>query len=133
MEAMKVAVEQGKVRAVGLSEASPAKIREANEIFPVKYIQQEWSLLTRNLEEGVVPTCAELGITIVAYSPLARNLLTGVVTVQPTDFRASQPRYAALPPGASKELKALLKPFEACAGGLHSTTVSEVAKWHHSM
>ena len=83
----------GKVKAVGLSEVSAAKIKEACAIFPVKYVQQEWSLLTRNLEDSVVPACVEHGVSIVAYSPLARNLLTGVVTAVPKDvYRASQPR-----------------------------------------
>eukprot|EP00667_Euglena_gracilis_P012852 EG_transcript_13231 len=94
MKAMVTAVAAGKVRHVGLSEAIGAKIREANAIHPVSYIQQEWSLLTRNLEAEVVPTCAELGITVVAYSPLARNLLTGAVTEAPQDWRATLPRYS---------------------------------------
>ena len=58
-------------------------------------MQQEWSLLTRNLEDSIVPVCAELGISIVAYSPLARNLLANIPTETPTDWRASNPRYSA--------------------------------------
>eukprot|EP00667_Euglena_gracilis_P014137 EG_transcript_14626 len=95
MTAMVTAVAAGKVKHVGLSEAASAKIREAHAIHPVSYIQQEWSLLTRNLEADIVPTCAELGITVVAYSPLARNLLTGAVTEAPQDWRAHLPRYSA--------------------------------------
>uniref|UniRef100_A0A7S1X8X4 NADP-dependent oxidoreductase domain-containing protein n=1 Tax=Tetraselmis chuii TaxID=63592 RepID=A0A7S1X8X4_9CHLO len=97
MTAAKAAVEAGKVKAVGLSEASAPKIREAHAIHPVAYIQQEWSLLTRNAEELLLPTCKELGITLVAYSPLARNLLANVPTEPPNDWRAKLPRYS---PGA---------------------------------
>ena len=51
-------------------------LRKACQVFPVAVVQQEWSLFTRNLEEKLVPVCKELGVGIVAYSPLARNLLT---------------------------------------------------------
>uniref|UniRef100_A0A061SAS7 Putative aldo-keto reductase 1-like n=1 Tax=Tetraselmis sp. GSL018 TaxID=582737 RepID=A0A061SAS7_9CHLO len=94
MTACKTLVEAGRIKHIGLSEAGPAKIREADAIHKVSYVQQEWSLITRNLEESVVPTCRELAITVVAYSPLARNLLTGVVTEPPADWRANMPRYS---------------------------------------
>eukprot|EP00667_Euglena_gracilis_P024767 EG_transcript_28688 len=90
MNAMVAAVASGKVKHVGLSEAIGAKIREAHAIHPISFVQQEWSLLTRNLEADIVPTCADLGIAVVAYSPLAHNLLTGTVTeLPPGDMRAS--------------------------------------------
>ena len=65
-----------KVKYVGLSEASPKWLKRAHAVHPVSVIQQEWSLLSRDLEEELVPTCVALGIGIVAYSPLARSLLT---------------------------------------------------------
>jgi len=71
----------------------------------VSYIQQEWSLLTRNLEDLVLPTCKELGIIVVAYSPLARNLLANVPTETPRDWRGQNPRYSA------ENLKANAKVF----------------------
>lgn len=67
---------------------------QAHAIYPVSYVQQEWSLMTRNLEDLLLPTCKELGITIVAYSPLARNLLATVVTEPPQDWRKDLPRYS---------------------------------------
>eukprot|EP00051_Salpingoeca_urceolata_P004490 m.65371 g.65371 ORF g.65371 m.65371 type:complete len:775 (-) comp13662_c0_seq1:62-2386(-) len=103
MTACKKLVADGKIKAVGLSEVSAAKIREANAVFKLSYVQQEWSLLTRIAEDEIAPTCAELGIKIVAYSPLARNLLSGVVTEAPTDWRATLPRYA--PENLEKNMK----------------------------
>ena len=96
MLAMKRVVESGRVHHVGLSEAPAAWIRRAHSIHPVAAIQQEWSLLTREpVESEVVPVCRELGITLVAYSPLARNLLVAPGKAPPQDWRADQPRYKA--------------------------------------
>mmetsp|Transcript_22073 Transcript_22073/g.48114 ORF Transcript_22073/g.48114 Transcript_22073/m.48114 type:complete len:258 (-) Transcript_22073:1414-2187(-) len=83
MRSIKAVVESGRVKYVGLSEVSPNWLRRAHAIHPVTAVQQEWSLLTRNLEKGVVPTCAELNIGIVAYSPLARNLLADTDADEP--------------------------------------------------
>jgi len=79
MEAVKQLVSEGKVKYVGLSEATPAQIKIAHTIHPITAVQQEWSLITRNLEADVVPTCRELGIAIVAYSPLCRGFTSGKV------------------------------------------------------
>ena len=95
METMAKMVEKGKVRHIGLSEVSPGWLRKAHAIHPVTAIQQEWSLLTRTpVENLLVPVCKELGIAIVAYSPLARNLLSEVQTESPKDWRATNPRYS---------------------------------------
>jgi aryl-alcohol dehydrogenase-like predicted oxidoreductase len=67
----------GKAKHIGLSEASAATIRKAHAVHPVHCIEQEWSLWARDIEADIVPTCRELGIKIVAYSPLGRGLLTG--------------------------------------------------------
>eukprot|EP00759_Apiculatamorpha_spiralis_P057387 PhF_6_TR8631/c0_g1_i1/m.13471 len=96
MKSVSALVAKGKIKNVGLSEVGPQWLRKANSIHPVACIQQEWSLLTRDLEDTLVPVCKELGIGIVAYSPLARNLLTltkDSAPVSSTDWRASQPRY----------------------------------------
>merc|ERR1719473_1402546 len=85
MEAGKKLVEEGKVKYLGVSEATPAQIRAAHAISPLTAVQQEWSLLVRNLEAEVVPTCRELGIAIVAYSPLCRGLASGLVK-KPEDW-----------------------------------------------
>lgn len=93
MESVKVLVGEGKIRNVGVSEVCAEWLRQAHAVHPLACIQQEWSLLTRNLESSLVPVCAELDIAIVAYSPLARNLLAGV-TEKPSDWRATLPRYS---------------------------------------
>jgi aryl-alcohol dehydrogenase-like predicted oxidoreductase len=75
--AMAELVEQGKVRHLGLSEASPATIRRANEVHPISALQTEYSLWTRDVEDEILPTCRELGIGFVPYSPLGRGFLSG--------------------------------------------------------
>jgi len=105
MTTVKSLVEAGKVKHIGLSEASPDQIRKACSIHPVACVQQEWSLLTRNCEDTVVPACKELSVGIVAYSPLARNLLCPVEE-QPSDWRAGHPRYQGENWEKNKELSA---------------------------
>ena len=69
----------GKVKYVGLSEAGPTIIRKAHAIHPLTLVEQEWSLWSRDIEEAIVPVCKELGIGILAYSPLGRGFLTGAI------------------------------------------------------
>ena len=91
-------VKAGKVRHFGLSEAGAATIRRAHAVHPVTAVQSEYSLWTRDPEPEVLPTCAELGIGFVPFSPLGKGFLTGTVTATefPTgDIRASIPRFAA--------------------------------------
>jgi aryl-alcohol dehydrogenase-like predicted oxidoreductase len=76
---LKAIVASGKARHIGLSEASASVIRSAHALFPVYCIEQEWSLWSRDIEQEIVPTCRELGIKIVAYSPLGRGFLTGAI------------------------------------------------------
>ncbi len=78
--AMKELVEAGKVRHLGLSEASAANIRKAHAVHPITALQTEYSLFTRDLEDEILPTIRELGIGLVPYSPLGRGLLTGAIT-----------------------------------------------------
>jgi len=78
--AMKELVEAGKVRHLGLSEASAANIRKAHGVHPITALQTEYSLFTRDLEDEILPTIRELGIGLVPYSPLGRGLLTGTIT-----------------------------------------------------
>jgi len=94
-ESMKPLIASGKVRAVGISEASPENLRKAHAVMPLAAAQYEWSLLTRELEKDIIPVCAELGIVLVAYSPLSRNLLAGAATADTIGgtFRAGQPRF----------------------------------------
>ena len=78
--AMAELVEAGKVRHLGLSEASAATIRRAHAVHPITALQTEYSLFTRDLEDEILPTIRELGIGLVPYSPLGRGLLTGAIT-----------------------------------------------------
>jgi len=96
--AMGELVKQGKVRALGLSEAGPETLRRAAKIHPITALQSEYSLWTRDVESnGVLKTCRELGITFVAYSPLGRGFLTGAIQklddLHPSDWRRSNPRF----------------------------------------
>ena len=96
--AMRELVEQGKVRHLGLSEAGPATIRRAHAVHPISALQSEYSLVSRDVEDEVLPTLRELGIGFVAYSPLGRGLLTGTITsadqLGPGDSRAQRfPRF----------------------------------------
>ncbi|CAN1182423.1 Probable aldo-keto reductase 2 [Linum perenne] len=72
---LKKLVEEGKIKYIGLSEASAATIRRAHAVHPITAVQLEWSLWSRDAEEEIIPTCRELGIGIVAYSPLGRGFL----------------------------------------------------------
>jgi aryl-alcohol dehydrogenase-like predicted oxidoreductase len=78
--AMKELVDAGKVRHLGLSEASPETIRRAHAVHPITALQTEYSLFTRDLEDEILPTIRELGIGLVPYSPLGRGILTGTIT-----------------------------------------------------
>lgn len=100
-EAMNAVKAAGLAKHIGVSEFSPKNLKAFHSICPVTCIQQEWSLMNRDLEEDLVPLCRELGIGIVAYSPLCRKLLSGdlksVNDLQEGDLRAS--RYGRLEPG----------------------------------
>lgn len=95
--AMARLVEEGKVRYLGLSEASPATLERAHRIHPITALQTEYSLWTRDPEPEVLPTCRRLGIAFVAYSPLGRGFLTGAFKnpddVAPDDYRRQTPRF----------------------------------------
>jgi aryl-alcohol dehydrogenase-like predicted oxidoreductase len=94
--AMAELVKEGKVRYLGLSEASPNSIRKANDTYPISAVQSEYSLLTRDVEKDVLPTCKELNIAFVPFSPLARGLMTNTLNVAAlpdNDFRKKLPRY----------------------------------------
>ncbi|HUS81666.1 MAG TPA: aldo/keto reductase [Dehalococcoidia bacterium] len=94
--AMAELVAAGKVRFLGLSEVAPETLRRAQATAPISALQNEWSLWSRDLEDGVVPTARELGIGIVPYSPLGRGFLTGEITriedLASDDFRRNSPR-----------------------------------------
>jgi aryl-alcohol dehydrogenase-like predicted oxidoreductase len=95
--AMKRLVEQGKVRALGLSEAAPGTIRRAHAVHPISAAQSEYSLLYRNPAEEILPVCRALGISFVAYSPLGRGFLSGRIQqatdIPEDDRRRQHPRF----------------------------------------
>jgi len=95
--AMADLVRGGKVRYLGLSEAAPATIRRAHATHPISALQTEYSLWSRDPEEEILPTCRELGIGFVAYSPLGRGFLSGQIKsyedLAPDDWRRSNPRF----------------------------------------
>ncbi len=95
--AMAQLVREGKVRYLGLSEASPQTLRRAVKVHPITALQTEYSLWTRDPEDEVLPTCRELGIGFVAYSPLGRGFLTGrfksLEDLPADDYRRNSPRF----------------------------------------
>jgi aryl-alcohol dehydrogenase-like predicted oxidoreductase len=97
--AMAELVKAGKVRYLGLSEASANTIRRAARVHPITALQSEYSLWSRDLEATILPTCEELGIGVVAYSPLGRGFLTGAFKkpedFEAGDYRRSSPRFSS--------------------------------------
>lgn len=92
--AMAQLVKEGKVREIGLSEASAATIRRAHKVHPIAALQSEYSLWERDIEDEILPTCRELGIALVAYSPLGRGFLAGKTGAPDSgDFRSALPRF----------------------------------------
>jgi aryl-alcohol dehydrogenase-like predicted oxidoreductase len=108
--AMAELVEQGKIRHIGLSEAAPETIRRAQAVHPITALQTEYSLWTRDVEAEVLPTCRELGIGFVPYSPLGRGFLSGRFTspedLDEGDFRRHGPRFTGENLDANLELAA---------------------------
>ena len=94
--AMSELVKEGKVRYLGLSEASAESIRKAHAVHPISALQSEFSLLTRDAEKEIIPLCTELGITFVPFSPLVRGLVTNTLekdSLREGDFRKTLPRF----------------------------------------
>lgn len=95
--AMADLVREGKVRYIGISEAAPQTIRRAHAVHPITALQTEYSLWSRDVEEEILPTCRELGIGFVAYSPLGRGFLTGKIQkfedLAEDDYRRYSPRF----------------------------------------
>ena len=119
--AMAELVSAGKVRALGLSEASPETLRRAAKVHPIAALQSEYSLWTRDVEtNGVIATCRELGIAFVPYSPLGRGFLTGAIQkvsdLDPTDWRRTNPRFAQAALEANLGLAEIVKDLAAQKG-----------------
>ncbi|WP_071871820.1 aldo/keto reductase [Atopomonas hussainii] len=100
MQALAELVQEGKIKAIGLSEVSVETLRRAHAVHPVAALQSEYSLWTRDLEQDMLPALRELGVALVAYSPLGRGFLTGSLSKEQlsqsnadSDFRAKLPRF----------------------------------------
>ena len=127
--AMSDLVKQGKVRYLGLSEASPASIRKAHSIHPISALQTEYSLLTRDPEKEIIPVCKELKITFVPFSPLARGLVTNTVDLEKmpdNDFRRTLPRFND---EHLKNNQSLAKEFAALATTKNCTPAQLALAW----
>jgi aryl-alcohol dehydrogenase-like predicted oxidoreductase len=113
-------VAQGKVRHLGISEASAATLERAHAVHPVTALQSEYSLWTRDPEDGVLDACRRLGIGFVAYSPLGRGFLTGEsanrAAVGPRDYRRTHPRFAGAAGEQNLELVVALDEIAARLG-----------------
>jgi len=128
--AMSELVDAGKVRFLGLSEAGPGTIRRAHDVHPITAVQTEYSLWTRDVEAQVLPTLRELGIGLVAYSPLGRGFLTGQITspedLAEDDSRRRQPRFAD---GNLEHNLMLLEAVETVAARVGATPGQAALAW----
>jgi aryl-alcohol dehydrogenase-like predicted oxidoreductase len=122
--AMAELVEAGKVRYLGISEAAAATVRRAHAVHPISAGQYEWSLFTRDLEDEVLATLRELGIGVVAYSPLGRGFLSGRITSPDDfgedDFRHNHPRFSGENFSRNLELVERVKQLAAGKGATPS-------------
>jgi aryl-alcohol dehydrogenase-like predicted oxidoreductase len=121
-------VQEGAVKHIGLSEASPEIIRRAHAVHPLACVQQEWSLYTRDLEEDIVPVCRELGIGIVPYSPLGRGFLSDDMVAPENDARQLFPRLTGEAFEANKLLRAKVETM-AKAKGCHTAQLALAWLW----
>ncbi|HVF43569.1 MAG TPA: aldo/keto reductase [Pyrinomonadaceae bacterium] len=128
--AVKDLIQEGKVRHFGLSEAGVQTIRRAHAVQPVAALQSEYSLWTRTPEKEVIPTCEELGIGFVPYSPLGKGFLTGKIdenaTFDSSDFRSTLPRFT---PEALKANQALINLLGRMAGQKRATPAQIALAW----
>lgn len=119
--------EAGKIRAIGLSEVSPATLRAAHAVHPITAVQSEYSLWTRGPEQEMLETCRELGVTFVAYSPLGRGFLTGAITtaddLSPDDFRRYNPRFQDEALARNQRLVKALREYAE----RHNATAAQIA------
>lgn len=128
--AMADLVKAGKVRYLGLSEASAATIRKAYAVHPIAALQTEYSILTRDIEQEILKTTRELGISLVAYSPLSRGLVTATLPnadeMPSDDFRKNLPRFT----GENRaNNNALVEKFATLAKGKNATPAQLALAW----
>lgn len=127
--AMAELVKEGKVRYLGLSEASAASVRRAHAVHPIAALQSEYSLLTRSVEEEILPLTRELGISFIPFSPLARGLVTNTLDVSAlgdNDFRRTLPRYQEK---YAENNRKLAEGFAAIAASKNATPAQIALAW----
>jgi aryl-alcohol dehydrogenase-like predicted oxidoreductase len=128
--AMAGLVQEGKIRAIGLSEINADTLRKAHAVHPITALQTEYSLWTRDPEDGILQTCQELGIAFVAYSPLGRGFLTGQIKkfddFEPDDYRRHSPRFQGENFGKNLQL---VKKIEDMAFRKSCTTAQLALAW----
>ncbi|MEU2909344.1 aldo/keto reductase [Streptomyces massasporeus] len=121
-------VREGKVKHLGLSEVTAGELRAAHAVHPIAAVQSEWSLFSRDIETHVVPSARELGVALVAYSPLGRGFLTGSFTdadqdLSAGDFRRQQPRFT----GDNATANAALLELIRSVAKAHDATLGQTA------
>lgn len=117
MEALAQLVREGKIGGIGLSEVSPATLRRAAAVHPVAAVQSEYSLWTRDPEDGVLEACRDVGAVFCAYSPLGRGFLTGkVMPLEEGDFRKFSPRFAGDNLAANQRIVDIVREIAAGKG-----------------
>jgi aryl-alcohol dehydrogenase-like predicted oxidoreductase len=126
-------VKEGKIRAIGLSEVSADLLRRAHAVHPIAALQTEYSLFARDVEQDILPTCRELGVSFLAYGPLGRGILAGRITsiddLAPDDLRRAAPMYS--PENLPRNL-ALIDRVRTIAER-HGATAGQVAlAWLHA-
>ncbi|CAK4236184.1 unnamed protein product [Aphanomyces euteiches] len=129
---LKSLVDEGKIKYIGLSECTPDELRRAHAVHPITAIQMEWSLQTRDLEDAVVPTARELGVGIVAYSPLSRGFLADIEAfdkLDASDRRGTIPRFNQ---DKLTESKAKVARFFELAKEKHLTPAQLALGWVHA-
>lgn len=128
--AMADLVRAGKVRAIGLSEASPETLRRAHAVHPIASVQSEYSLWSREPEGGILDACAALGVGFLAYSPLGRGFLSGEIKrfedLAPDDYRRASPRFQ---PGNFEKNLELVRGVEALAREKGCTAAQLALGW----
>lgn len=128
--AMAELVKEGKIKTIGLSEVNEETLRKAHAVHPITALQSEYSLWTRDPEDGVLQACRELGISFVAYSPLGRGFLTGQIKsfddFEPDDYRRHSPRFQG--ENFRKNLE-LVKMIETMAAQKGCTTAQLALAW----
>jgi aryl-alcohol dehydrogenase-like predicted oxidoreductase len=128
--AMAELVAEGKVRALGLSEASADTIRRAAAVHPISAVQSEYSIFSRDIEASVIPACIEVGATLVAYSPLGRGMLSGAFKQDApppeSDYRTLTPRYQG---DAYRANVALVDEIEAIASAKSCASAQVALAW----